>query len=104
MRGSGLHVISHKALREFAIKHPDAAAPLEDWYKIAVAARWQNLNEVRATFPHADLVGECTVFNIGGNKYRLVTIIIYAVKRVYIRFVMTHAEYDRGRWKHDCGC
>jgi mRNA interferase HigB len=99
-----LHVISHKALKEFAKTHPDAAATLEDWYKITSKAQWRSLDGVRATFPHADLVGDCTVFNIGGNKYRLVTIIIYVVKRVYVRFVMTHAEFDRGRWKHDCGC
>jgi len=99
-----VHVISRRAIREFAKRHPDAGPPLHDWYRLTCRAHWRNLDDVKTSFPHADLVGDCTVFNVGGNKYRLVTIIIYAVQRVYIRFVMTHAEYDKERWKHDCGC
>jgi mRNA interferase HigB len=98
-----LRVISRKALREFAARHPDSGPALEDWYKITPRAAWRNIEEVRATFPHADLVGDCTVFNIGGNKYRLITIVIYGVQRIYVRFVMTHAEYNKEKWKHDCG-
>lgn len=54
-------------------------------------------------YPHADLVGACTVFNIGGNKYRLVTAIIYGIWRVYVRNLLTHLEYSRNTWKRDCG-
>ncbi len=53
-------------------------------------------------FPNADSVGECTVFNIDGNKYRLITKINYKTKIVYIRFVLTHLEYDKDKWKDDC--
>jgi HigB_toxin, RelE-like toxic component of a toxin-antitoxin system len=60
--------------------------------------------ETRLDFPHADPVGECTVFNIEGNKYRLITKIRYNKQRVYIIHVLTHKEYDREKWKDDCNC
>lgn len=62
----------------------------------------ENLAQLRKTFPHADIVGKCIVFNIGGNKYRLVTKINFTSKVVLIRNVMTHREYDKGKWKADC--
>ena len=99
-----MRIISRRPLKEFAAKHADAEPALNDWYKLTAKARWYCLDDVRKTYPHADLAGDCTVFNVGGNKYRLITVIIYAVQRVYVRFVLTHAEYDRERWKHDCGC
>ncbi|MGH9823027.1 MAG: type II toxin-antitoxin system HigB family toxin [Blastocatellia bacterium] len=99
-----MHVISRRALREFAKRHPDSESALNIWFKLASKSGWRSLEDVKDTFPHADLVGDCTVFNVGGNKYRLVTIVIYAVQRVYVRFVLTHAEYDKGSWKNDCGC
>jgi mRNA interferase HigB len=60
--------------------------------------------EVRQTFPHADWYRECTIFNIGGNKYRLIAKIYYEDQTVLIRFVLTHAEYDQEKWKDDCNC
>lgn len=90
-----MHVISRKALLEFAGKHSDAWTPLDDWYRLAKKAEWKHLEEVRQTFPHADLTGVFTVFNIGGNKYRLSVQINYRSQRVYIDRVMTHAEYSR---------
>ena len=90
-----MHVISEKALREFLEKHADARAPLQAWLKIAEKATWANFPEVRKTFNSADVVGHFTIFNIKGNDYRLVTAIHYNRKKVYIRHVFTHAEYDR---------
>lgn len=97
-----MRIISKKALREFWEIHPDARQPLEDWYGITKNADWSNLAETRRDFPRADPVGTRTIFNIGGNKYRLITKIVYKWKMVYIRFVMTHAEYDRGGYANDC--
>ena len=97
-----MHVISRKRLRQFWEKHSDAQAPLEDWWRIAKAAEWKSLPETRRTFPHADAVGNCTVFNIGGNKYRLIAKVYYISQVLLVRFVLTHGEYDRGGWKHDC--
>ncbi len=99
-----MRIITKKRLREFWEKHPDAEEPLQVWYRITKRANWNNLAETRSDFPHADPVGICTIFNIGGNKYRLITKIYYGHKKVFIRFVLTHQEYDRGGWKNDCGC
>jgi mRNA interferase HigB len=98
-----MRVISKRALREFWRQHPDSEGPLRDWFKITSKAQWNNLAEARRDYPHADLVGSCTVFNIAGNKYRLITAIIYSIKRVYVRNLLTHAGYSRGIWKKDCG-
>lgn len=94
-----VHVISRKALKEAVTRHADLEAPLETWYRIAKKAQWKSLTDVRRTYPHADAVGEYTVFNIKGNKYRLIVRINYQAGRLYIRHVFTHAEYDRERWK-----
>ena len=99
-----MHVISRKKLREFGEQHPDAEGPLTAWYKTVRKARWQKFADVRAAYPSADQVGKCIVFNIGGNKYRLIVIIPPDWRRVYIRFVLTHKDYDRGGWKVDCEC
>jgi mRNA interferase HigB len=94
-----VHVISRKALREFADVHKDAEAPLDDWFRTVKRVWWNSLVDVRKVYPHADLVGEFTVFNIGGNKFRLATYINYRTGRVFVRHVMTHQEYSREGWK-----
>ena len=103
-----MHVFSRPRLRRFAGDHPDAAIPLNAWFKAAEGARWANLHEVRADFPHADPVGSCVVFNVGGNKYRLITRIFYATGdfrgHAYVLHVLTHKDYDGGKWKIDCDC
>ncbi|MBS1788088.1 MAG: type II toxin-antitoxin system HigB family toxin [Acidobacteria bacterium] len=97
-----MRIISRKALRGFWELYPDAEQPLEDWFRITKHAFWLNLAQTRRDFPHADSVGDCTVFNIGGNKYRLITKIRYNKQRVYITHVLTHKEYDKEKWKDDC--
>lgn len=94
-----MHVISYKAIREFVAEHADAEEALRAWYKAAGKAKWSNLSEVKREFPHADLVGRFTVFNIKGNRYRLIAEINYRSQILFVRYVLTHAEYDRGRWK-----
>ncbi len=69
------------------------------WYRVAKLARWRNLAEVRGDFPHADSVGVFTVFNISGNKIRLIAVIKYRWQVLYIRHILTHSEYDKGKWK-----
>lgn len=99
-----MHVISRKRLAEFWRARRDAEAPLSQWFKAAKRAEWQSIADVRATYPHADPVGDCTVFNVGGNKYRLITKIYYRHQTVLVRFVLTHKEYDGEEWKDDCNC
>ncbi len=94
-----MHVISRKRLKEAALRHPDLNSPLDTWYRAAKAADWRNLVEVQRTWSSAEAVGKHTVFNIKGNNYRLVAEINYGKGRVFIRHVLTHAEYDRGKWK-----
>ncbi len=99
-----MRVISLKPLREFWGRHPDAEGPLRQWYRIATRARWTSLRDVRRTYPHADAVrtrggDTLTVFNVGGNKYRLVARVRYDFALVNVRWVLTHQEYARGSWK-----
>lgn len=94
-----MHVISLKKLREFSSSRTDAESPLMSWYKTAKKANWQNLAEVKQVYPAADLVGRRTVFNIGGNKYRLIARINYRSQTLFVIAVMTHEEYDLGKWK-----
>jgi mRNA interferase HigB len=95
----GLHVISRKRLVEAAAKHPQLGQPLDAWYRIAKRAEWRNLMDVRRAFPSADAVWKFTVFNIKGNAYRLITEINFRTGRIFLRQVLTHAEYTKGGWK-----
>lgn len=98
-----MHVISQKKLREFWAENPDAETPLRAWYKIASRSAWRSFAEVRATCSNSvDQVDRCAVFNVGGNKYRLIVKIEYRWGRIYVLHILTHGEYDRGSWKSDC--
>lgn len=99
-----VRVISRKPLEEFWDRHRDAETPLKTWYKTALNAAWSSLQDVRQTYPQADGVenkrGETlTVFNIGGNKFRLVARVRYDRELINVRNVLTHREYDEGKWK-----
>jgi mRNA interferase HigB len=94
-----LHIISRKKLLEAVEKHRDLGEPLDVWYRIAKKAEWKNLMDVRHVFPAADAVAKFTVFNIKGNAYRLITEINFQTRRVFLRHVLTHAEYSKGGWK-----
>ncbi|CAN5756902.1 type II toxin-antitoxin system HigB family toxin [soil metagenome] len=99
-----MRILTKKTLQSFWERYPDSKNALRYWYQTTIKAEWNNLIEVRNDFPHADLVGVCTIFNIGGNKYRLITKIYYPNKKVLIRFVLTHKEYDKKPYKNDCEC
>ena len=94
-----MHIISRKALQLFWQRYPDSQAPLLRWHKIVERSHFRNFDELRVIFPAADLVGDLIVFNIGGNKYRLITSIHFNRDKVYIRHVLTHQEYDKETWK-----
>jgi mRNA interferase HigB len=96
-----MHVISYKRLREFSEQHADCREALDNWFKVANQANWSNLVEVQATFPQAEAVGNFTIFNIKGNHYRLIVSIDYERQLIYIKYVLTHAEYDKEKWKND---
>jgi mRNA interferase HigB len=94
-----MHVITRKRLNEFAVQHPDTKTALQHWYMLMKSGNFRSFAEVRAIFPSADQVGKLTVFNIGGNKVRLIAAIHYNRQKVYIRAVLTHKEYDQATWK-----
>jgi mRNA interferase HigB len=96
-----MRIITKKRLTDFYTEHADAKKNLLTWAKIVRTATWQNLVELKEAFPAADLVKNFTVFNIGGNKYRLITYIDYEDQIIFIRHILTHAEYDKDNWKDD---
>lgn len=94
-----MHVITRKRLREFAARHKEAEEPLDVWYAIVSKTDFGSFSELKRAFRSVDKVGKFTVFDIGGNKFRLIAAIHYNRKRLYIRHVLTHAEYDQDKWK-----
>ena len=94
-----MNIISLKRIREFSFTHRDAGPSLMAWYKTAKKCNWQSLAELRKVYPSADSVGRYTVFNIRGNKYRLIARIVYRSQTLFVVAVMTHEEYNLGKWK-----
>jgi mRNA interferase HigB len=103
-----VRIISKRRLREFwkARKH-DAKRAEEDlstWHKLAKSADWDNFGSLRQTFGSADQVGNCVVFDVGNNRFRLIGRINYRKGIIYVLRVMDHKEYDKEGWIDDCGC
>ncbi len=94
-----MHVITKKRLDEFSKIHPDSRAAIETWHRIIKNNRFRSFNELRKYFPDADMVGKLIVFNIGGNKTRLIASIHFNRGKLFIRQVLTHDEYDKGKWR-----
>ncbi|MGC2420038.1 MAG: type II toxin-antitoxin system HigB family toxin [Candidatus Acidiferrales bacterium] len=94
-----MRIIKRGALEVFWQRHPDAKASLESWYWVVRKASWKTPAEMKQVYPSADLVGRRTVFNIAGNKYRLIARMNYEGQRVFVLYLLTHAEYDKGAWK-----
>jgi mRNA interferase HigB len=103
-----MRVISKTRLRQFWEQsgYDDAGGPLRAWYTHvnSKTVSWRSWGDVKGDFASASIVGNCVVFNIGGNKYRLVTRILYPSQKVFVLKVMTHEEYDENKWKEECGC
>lgn len=85
---------------EFAEEHENTSTALNSWYRIVKNSKISNFSELREIFPSADKVDNFTVFNIGGNKIRLIAAIHYNTQCLYIRHVLTHKEYDKEKWKN----
>jgi mRNA interferase HigB len=103
-----VRVISRRRLREFwESRKKDAVVAQRDlsaWYKLAKAAAWANFGALKQTFGSADPVGNCVVFDVGNNRFRLIGRVNYAKGIVYVLRVLDHAEYDKKRWVDSCGC
>ena len=99
-----MRIVKPSRVREYATAHADAAASLLAWLRVTERAKWQSIRDVRKSYPHADAVEVAsrrivTVFNFGGNKYRMIASIKYQWSMVYVLRFMTHAEYDKQKWK-----
>lgn len=94
-----MHVIAKPMLVKFWSRHPDTKGPLGAWLRLMQSQSFASFVELKRVFASADRVAGLTVFDIGGNKYRLVAAIHYNRGKVYLRALMTHAEYDRAHWK-----
>ena len=91
-----MRIVTFKRIKEFIEKHNDSKTALEEWYFKTTKAKWGNLSDIKRNFNTVDYVGNNRfVFNIKGNNYRLVAIIIFSSQKVYIRFIGTHTEYQR---------
>jgi len=94
-----MHVITQKRIWEAMKAWPQSSTALESWFRIMKISEPKDFAAMKATFPATDKVGRHHVFDIGGNKIRLIAIVHYQAKRVYIRDILDHKEYDKGKWK-----
>ena len=91
-----MRIFTEQALREYAEEHPDSKVALQEWVTIVKKSEWACFADIKKTFNSADSVGnQHYVFNVKGNNYRLVVVVKFTVKFVYIRFIGTHIEYDK---------
>ena len=91
-----MRVLSRKSLRQFWDKHQDAREPLQAWYADVKHANWKRPSDIKATYQTASFISNNRiVFNIKGNKYRIIVVVEYRFGMVFIRFIGTHQEYDR---------
>lgn len=94
-----MHIITHAKIIEASQKWSHAQSALDGWYRIMKANNPKDFAEMKTFFPAVDKVGKFHVFDIGGNKIRLIAVVMYQAKKVYIRHVLSHKEYDNGNWK-----
>jgi mRNA interferase HigB len=91
-----MHIVSFRKLREFFENEQNSKVALQDWYKKAGKAEWEDFSDIKKTFNSVDSVGNSRyVFNIKGNYYRIVGLVLFQIKRIYIRWVGTHKDYDK---------
>lgn len=96
-----MHLLSIRNLRNDAAEYPDVKNQIDRWNATVKKAEWQNLEDVRKIYGDAESVGNFTVFNIKGNDYRLIVDIDYQEQTIFYKFFLTHAEYDKDKWKND---
>ncbi len=94
-----MRIISHRKIVQAQSDHPESQNALDHWYRLTKRVTWRNFSEVKACFPAVDKVGDKFVFDIGGNKLRLIAAIHFVSRKLFIRAVLTHREYDKGDWK-----
>ena len=96
-----MRILSYSTLKAAGRKYSDLMSALDAWYKIAKVSQWKSLEDIRKVWPKTDCVGNFLVFDIKGGKYRLIVGIDYMYSKLFIKYVLTHAEYDKEYWKND---
>jgi len=91
-------------LLDFSAKYPDAQKPLASWWTICRKNNFAAFNDLRKIFVTADIVGKCVIFNIGGGKYRLIVRVNYSANRMWIKYILPHAKYEKLNLKEDSKC
>jgi mRNA interferase HigB len=94
-----VNVISKRGLFDRAARYPDAASALRVWFDVAVASEWRGLDDIRKSLPATDMIGDLAIFNIRGNRFRLIVRIVFQYQRLYVKEFLTHSEYNREKWK-----
>ena len=94
-----MNVISKRGLFQRAARFADAKSALQVWFDTAVEAEWRSLEDVRKSFPSTDMVGNLAIFHLRGNNYRLIVRMVFRCQRIYIKELLTHAEYTKRGWK-----
>lgn len=94
-----MHIITQKRIWEAKEKYPESASALDGWYRIIKNNNFTNFSQLKAVFSSIDKVAELYVFDIGGNKLRLIANIHFARQKLYVRGVLTHKEYDKNKWR-----
>ncbi|MCG6659088.1 type II toxin-antitoxin system HigB family toxin [Halomonas campisalis] len=94
-----MHIITQKRIWEAKERWPQAAAALDAWYRLMKSSDPGSFAEMKSLFPATDKVGKQHVFDIGGNKIRLIAVVHYRFRKIYIQHVLDHTEYDKGHWK-----
>lgn len=97
-----MRIISEKALKEFWQNDTDAETVMREWIYLVRQADWKNSADVKQTFNTVNRVNSCFVFDVGGNKYRIIAKVAFRIRLVFIRNVLTHKEYDKDKWQADC--
>ena len=94
-----MRVVTNRRLLDFAATHPNAGEPLQSWRRVMESSAYQSFSGLRLSFRGVDKVDDLHVFNIAGNKYRLIAFVHFERQLCYIKHVLTHVEYDKGAWK-----
>jgi mRNA interferase HigB len=94
-----VRIVSERKLRDFAERFPRAKSPLRSWKTAVKSSSWKDPADLKGTLGATDFVGDKTIFDIGGNKFRLIAFVHYGRQIVFVKHVLTHAEYDKGDWK-----
>ena len=99
-----MHIIARKMLLDFSAKYSDSGKPLESWWTICKKNNFSSFNELKKIFGSADIVGKCVIFNIGGGKYRLIVRTNFLTHRMWIKYILPHAKYEKLNLKEDSKC